>query len=416
MAKTRLDVALVERGLAETRAAAQRLVMAGLVFSGERRLDKPGQAVAADTPIEVRGQPHPYVSRGGLKLEKALDHFAIPVAGRIALDVGASTGGFTDLPAAARRGQGLCHRCRHQPARLEAAHRSARDLDGEDQHPRGHARAGARADRPDRLRCLVHRPAHGAAGGAGPGGARRASRGADQAAVRGRQGPGRARAASCAMPALHEEVCETIADWLAAQPGWSVLGVTESPIEGAEGNKEFLIAGSSVAVQRIARVRDPELVVVGQRLERREVGLQQRLVGQAAIGDHVEAAAGPERTRRGSDHVLAKSRFGGAAGMEGRIADDRVVGRRSRFLGKVEPMERGARVGDVGACRFDGAMLGVDQVDLRDARRARERFARQVAPAAAEIGDVAREVVGQMRRPAAPSRRRRDPRRRCRAG
>src|SRR5687768_16729205 len=95
-AKTRLDVALVERGLADTRAAAQRLVMAGLVFSGERRLDKAGQGVAADTALEVRGQPHPYVSRGGLKLEKALDHFAIPVAGRIALDVGSSTGGFTD--------------------------------------------------------------------------------------------------------------------------------------------------------------------------------------------------------------------------------------------------------------------------------------------------------------------------------
>ena len=96
MPKTRLDVALVERGLAETRAAAQRMVMAGLVFSGERRLDKPGHGVAADALLEVRGQPHPYVSRGGLKLEKALDHFAIPVAGRIALDVGASTGGFTD--------------------------------------------------------------------------------------------------------------------------------------------------------------------------------------------------------------------------------------------------------------------------------------------------------------------------------
>src|SRR5436190_556632 len=95
-AKTRLDVALVERGLAESRAAAQRMIMAGLVFSNDKRLHKPGQAIAADTELEVRGQPHPYVSRGGLKLEKALDHFAIPVAGRIALDVGASTGGFTD--------------------------------------------------------------------------------------------------------------------------------------------------------------------------------------------------------------------------------------------------------------------------------------------------------------------------------
>src|SRR5260370_23578958 len=93
--KTRLDVALVERGLAETRAAAQRLVMAGLVFSGEKRLDKAGQGIAPDVALEGRGQPHPYVSRGGLKLEKALDHFSIPVAGRLALDVGASTRGFT---------------------------------------------------------------------------------------------------------------------------------------------------------------------------------------------------------------------------------------------------------------------------------------------------------------------------------
>ena len=97
MAKTRLDVALVERGLAETRAAAQRLIMAELVFSGARRLDKPGHAIAEDVALVVRGQPHPYVSRGGFKLEKGLDHFAIPVAGRVALDVGASTGGFTDL-------------------------------------------------------------------------------------------------------------------------------------------------------------------------------------------------------------------------------------------------------------------------------------------------------------------------------
>src|SRR5215208_4867582 len=96
MPRTRLDVALVERGLAETRAAAQRLIMAGLVFSNDRRLDKAGLGIPADAPLEVRGQPHPYVSRGGLKLEKALDHFAIPVAGRIVLDVGASTGGFTD--------------------------------------------------------------------------------------------------------------------------------------------------------------------------------------------------------------------------------------------------------------------------------------------------------------------------------
>ena len=171
MAKTRLDVALVERGLAETRAAAQRLVMAGLVFSGERRLDKPGHAIAADTPIEVRGQPHPYVSRGGLKLDKALDHFAIPVAGRIALDVGASTGGFTDclLQRGAAKVYAVDVGTNQLAWKLRSDPRVS--LDGEDQHPRRDARAGARADRPDRLRRLVHRPADRAAGGAGAGGA-----------------------------------------------------------------------------------------------------------------------------------------------------------------------------------------------------------------------------------------------------
>ncbi|MDF3074702.1 MAG: tlyA, partial [Alphaproteobacteria bacterium] len=97
MSKLRLDQALVERGLAESRAKAQALVLAGVVFTGEKRLDKPGTSIAADLPLEVRGQPHPYVSRGGLKLERALDAFAIDPAGKIALDVGASTGGFTDL-------------------------------------------------------------------------------------------------------------------------------------------------------------------------------------------------------------------------------------------------------------------------------------------------------------------------------
>src|SRR5262245_52772096 len=94
---TRVDIALVDRGLAETRAAAQRLVMAGLVFTGERRIDKPGTPVAAHLPLEVRGQAHPYVSRGGLKLARGLDAFGIAAEGRIGLDVGASTGGFTDV-------------------------------------------------------------------------------------------------------------------------------------------------------------------------------------------------------------------------------------------------------------------------------------------------------------------------------
>ena len=96
-AKIRADVALVARGLVDSRARAQALIMAGLVFSGERRITKAGDTLAADAPLELRGQDHPWVSRGGLKLDHALDHFAIDVAGCIGLDVGASTGGFTDV-------------------------------------------------------------------------------------------------------------------------------------------------------------------------------------------------------------------------------------------------------------------------------------------------------------------------------
>ena len=73
--KQRLDQMLVDRGLVESRTRAQALVMAGLVFSGERKLEKPGQQIAADTPLDVRGRDHPWVSRGGIKLAHAIDHF-----------------------------------------------------------------------------------------------------------------------------------------------------------------------------------------------------------------------------------------------------------------------------------------------------------------------------------------------------
>src|ERR1700722_11240054 len=95
--KRRVDTLLVERGLAESRARAQALVLAGLVWSAGQRLDKPGTSLATDTPLEVRGRAHPWVSRGGIKLAHALDHFAIDPAGAVALDIGASTGGFTDV-------------------------------------------------------------------------------------------------------------------------------------------------------------------------------------------------------------------------------------------------------------------------------------------------------------------------------
>jgi 23S rRNA (cytidine1920-2'-O)/16S rRNA (cytidine1409-2'-O)-methyltransferase len=241
-AKNRLDQALVERGLAPTRAAAQRLVMAGLVFSGDRRLDKPGYAIAEDAVLEVRGQPHPYVSRGGLKLEKGLDHFAIPVTGRIALDVGASTGGFTDLLL--QRGAArvyaidvgtnqLAWKLRQDPRVISMEKTNIRDV--------------THQEVPEPIDLIVCDASFISLRTALPAALALAAPGAHLVALikpqfevgKGRVGKG----GIVRDPALHEEVCTTIADWLAAQPGWRVIGVTESPIEGAEGNKEFLIAG-----------------------------------------------------------------------------------------------------------------------------------------------------------------------------
>ena len=243
MPKTRLDVALVERGLAETRAAAQRLVMAGLVFSNERRLDKPGHGIAQDAPLEVRGQPHPYVSRGGLKLAKALDHFAIPVAGRIALDVGSSTGGFTDCLL--QRGAAkvyavdvgtnqLAWKLRSDPRVISMEKTNIRNVTDKEV--------------PEPIDLIVCDASFIGLRIALPAALLLAAPGAHLVALikpqfevgKGRVGKG----GIVREPALHEEVCATISDWLAAQSGWQVIGITESPIEGAEGNKEFLIVGT----------------------------------------------------------------------------------------------------------------------------------------------------------------------------
>ncbi|WP_440895809.1 TlyA family RNA methyltransferase [Amphibacillus sp. Q70] len=105
--KIRLDVLLVEKGLIETREKAKRSIMAGLVFSGTTRLDKPGEKVAEDIPLMIKGKELPYVGRGGLKLEKALQTFDLDLTDRIMVDVGSSTGGFTDC--ALQNGAKLCY-------------------------------------------------------------------------------------------------------------------------------------------------------------------------------------------------------------------------------------------------------------------------------------------------------------------
>jgi 23S rRNA (cytidine1920-2'-O)/16S rRNA (cytidine1409-2'-O)-methyltransferase len=238
--KRRLDALLVERGLAESRARAQALVLAGLVWSGDKRLDKPGLGLAADTPLALRGREHPWVSRGGVKLAHALDHFAIAADNALALDIGASTGGFTDvlLARGARRvyavdvGHGqLAWKLRQDPRVVVLERRNARHL--------------TRHDIPEPPDLVVCDASFISLTAVLPAALALAAPEARLVALikpqfevgKGRVGKG----GVVRDPALHREVCEHITAWLSAQPGWEVVGLTESPIHGPEGNVEFLI-------------------------------------------------------------------------------------------------------------------------------------------------------------------------------
>ncbi len=139
--KERIDVLLVERGMAESRAKAQALVLAGQVVVGEQRVDKPGQQVPVESDIRLKGEVLPYVSRGGLKLKGAIDRFGLVVRGKVAADIGASTGGFTDclLQEGAERvhaidvGYGQLHEKMRTDPRVRSRERvNARYLTAED--------------------------------------------------------------------------------------------------------------------------------------------------------------------------------------------------------------------------------------------------------------------------------------------
>ncbi len=240
-AKVRLDVAMVERGLADSRAKAQALILAGVVYSGERRLDKPGLAIAGDMPLEVRGQDHPWVSRGGLKLAHALDHFAIDPAGGIWLDVGASTGGFTDVLLA--RGAAKVYA-------VDVGHGQFAWKLRQDPHvivlERTNARHLSRQLIPDPLDGIVCDASFIGLEVVLPAPLALAAPAARLIALIKPQfevGPSQVGKGGIVRdPDLHRDVCMRIVAWLGRQPGWTVIGVTDSPITGADGNREFLIA------------------------------------------------------------------------------------------------------------------------------------------------------------------------------
>jgi 23S rRNA (cytidine1920-2'-O)/16S rRNA (cytidine1409-2'-O)-methyltransferase len=237
--RTRIDQLLVERGEAESRARAQALVMAGLVFIGETRVEKSGQQVPSDAVITVKGRDHPWVGRGGLKLHHALGHFGLNPAGATAMDIGSSTGGFTQV---------LLH---HGAAHVFAVDVGTNQLDWrlredpritvlEQTNARGLTSAQidrecdwvvcdasfiglakvlevplALASPRARLVALIKPQFEVTRGEVGKGGIVRD-------------------------PALHERVCDEVCGWLTST-GWRIEGLAPSPITGTEGNVEFLV-------------------------------------------------------------------------------------------------------------------------------------------------------------------------------
>jgi 23S rRNA (cytidine1920-2'-O)/16S rRNA (cytidine1409-2'-O)-methyltransferase len=242
--KHRADQLLVDRGLAESRTRAQALILAGKVFAGEQRIDKPGAALAEATPLDVRGQDHPWVSRGGLKLDHALRHFGLSPVGRICLDIGASTGGFTDVLLA--HGAAKVHAVDVGHGQLAWKLRSDPRVVV---HEKTNARHLAAAQVPDPIEALVCDASFIGLSTVLPAPLALCVSGAWVVAlIKPQFEAGRELVGSKGVvrdPVVHRAVCERIRTWWAAQPGWSVLGITESPITGPEGNKEFLIAAAN---------------------------------------------------------------------------------------------------------------------------------------------------------------------------
>jgi len=241
-AKIRADVALVDRGLVESRAKAQALIMAGVVFSGETKITKAGQQIKEDQPLEVRGKDHNWVSRGGLKLEKGLKQFDVDPAGVVAIDVGASTGGFTDvlLQSGAHhvfavdvgRGQ-LAWKLRNDERVTVLEKTNARFLSDEQI-----------TEPVDMVVCdasfiSLKTVLPAAMGFVKPGGKMIALIKPQFEVGKDNVGKG----GVVRDPALHKAVCRDIEAWLNDMPGWTACGITESPIKGPEGNVEFLIYG-----------------------------------------------------------------------------------------------------------------------------------------------------------------------------
>jgi 23S rRNA (cytidine1920-2'-O)/16S rRNA (cytidine1409-2'-O)-methyltransferase len=244
-AKVRADQLLVARGLAESRTRAQALILAGNVFAGEKRVAKAGDLLSDETELVVKGRDHPWVSRGGIKLDHGLTHFGFDVNGAIALDVGSSTGGFTDVLLS--RGAAkvyaidvgtnqLAWKLRSDPRVVVHEQTNARELTSD-----------IIPEPVDVVVCdasfiglakVLDRALDLAKPGAGL-----------VALVKPQFEAGREEVGKGGVvrdPAVHQRVSNEAAEWVRSR-GWSVLGVEQSPITGPEGNIEFLLGATKEA-------------------------------------------------------------------------------------------------------------------------------------------------------------------------
>ena len=241
-AKVRADQLLVARGLAESRTRAQALILAGNVFAGDKRVAKAGDMLPDDAELNIKGRDHPWVSRGGIKLDHGLSHFAFDVEGAVALDVGSSTGGFTDVLLS--RGAAkvfavdvgtnqLAWKLRSDPRVIVHEQTNARDLtsqiipvpvdimvcDASFISLSKVLEAALDLAKPGAKLVALIKPQFEA----------------------GREEVGKGGVVRDA--AVHDRVCKAAAEWVESK-GWRVIGIERSPITGPEGNVEFLLGAT----------------------------------------------------------------------------------------------------------------------------------------------------------------------------
>ncbi len=242
MSKLRADLVLVAQGLVESRTRAQALILAGNVFVGDRRVAKAGDLIAEDAALSVKGRDHPWVSRGGVKLAHGLDRFGFDVTRAIGLDVGSSTGGFTDVLLT--RGAARVY------AIDVGTNQLAWNLRSDDRvivHEQTNARALTAEIVPEPVDIIVCDASFIALAKVLDAALELARAGAMLVALvkpqfeagRGEVGKG----GVVRDPLVHQRVCDAAAEWIASK-GWKVLGIETSPITGPEGNIEFLLGAT----------------------------------------------------------------------------------------------------------------------------------------------------------------------------